>query len=223
MKPANTKARALLAKLEAMAERGINGERDAAKAKLDRLKARFDFSASDPNGPDLFKGSFQRSTNAQTVLADSTIAGDVLNAVKWALENETKISCLFRNGALLAEATPKTAATLATIAKTVAHSFTQLWEQFQATPGTNPADRGSFMLGLYEGMLNETRTNEALPKRLRIEHTRKAKRRALNHAPGLSIHPYTIAVNLGKQIRFCVPLDTMTQELDRSLKGEIAA
>ena len=48
LKPANSKARVLLKKLLALAERGIDGEKTTAQRKIRRLKARFDFSAPEP-------------------------------------------------------------------------------------------------------------------------------------------------------------------------------
>ena len=69
LKPANSKARALLKKLLALAERGIDGEKTSAQRKIRRLKARFDFSAPDPaETPDLFSGSFKRFSHGQADL-----------------------------------------------------------------------------------------------------------------------------------------------------------
>lgn len=223
MKPATTKARALLAKLQALAERGVNGEQESAKRKLARLRATYDFSAPDPEGPDLFAGQFQRATEAARVAVFSTGDFDIANSVKWAIEQAAKIPCLFRQGELYAQATPATATRLHGIASVVADNFAKLWAQYRATPGSNPADRGNFILGLYEGMMNEERHNERLPARLAATRSPKAKRKAIGHAPGLSLHPYTVAAALGKRIRFCVPLDDIAGELDRTIKGEIGS
>jgi hypothetical protein len=43
---------------------------------------------------------------------------------------------------------------------------------------------------------------------------RKAWKKAVTAAPGLHIHPYTVALSLGKQIRFSAPLEKITVELD---------
>lgn len=43
--PATDKARALKVKLEALAERGINGEKTSAQKKLKRLLTKYDFDA----------------------------------------------------------------------------------------------------------------------------------------------------------------------------------
>jgi hypothetical protein len=48
LKPANSKARALLRKLHALAEQGIDGEKISAQKKIARLKARFNFTAAEP-------------------------------------------------------------------------------------------------------------------------------------------------------------------------------
>jgi hypothetical protein len=44
LKPANAKAQALLIKLQALAEQGIDGEKTSAQGKIARLKASFDFT-----------------------------------------------------------------------------------------------------------------------------------------------------------------------------------
>jgi len=44
LKPANAKAWALLKKLQALAEQGIDGEKISAQGKIARLTTRFDFT-----------------------------------------------------------------------------------------------------------------------------------------------------------------------------------
>jgi hypothetical protein len=41
----------------------------------------------------------------------------------------------------------------------------------------------------------------------------KVEKASAAHAPGLSIHPYTIALDLGKKIRFSVPIGEIVAEL----------
>jgi hypothetical protein len=87
LKPANLKARALLKKLQALAEQGIDGEKISAQHKIARLKARFDFTLPDPaETPDLFLGSFKRSTTARRIYSFGGHEFDVANSVKWAIE-----------------------------------------------------------------------------------------------------------------------------------------
>jgi hypothetical protein len=214
--PASSKARALLKKLQALAERGIDGERISAQRKIARLKARFDFTVPDPaETPDLFSGSFKRSTTARRICSFGSHEFDVANSVKWAIESATKITCVYRDGDLLAEATPSTANRLAEIAVHIAHSFRALLDKFSAVDGVSVNDRAVFVMGLYDGMMNEVRNvGQRLPSRARVTKTRKAKKRAVTHARSLHIHPYTVALSLGKQIRFSAPLEQITAELE---------
>jgi hypothetical protein len=223
LRPANAKARALLAKLQALAERGIDGERIAAQNKIARLKARFDFGAPDPaRTPDLFLGSFKRSTTARRVCSFAAGEFDLASSVKWAIESATKIPCVHRDGELLAEATPSTVRRLTEIANHIAHSFRALLEKFGAINGVSAQDRGVFIMGLYDGMMNEQRNaGQRLPSRAKVAKMHKAKKRPVTPAPSapssapcLHIHPYTVALSLGKQIRFSAPLEQITAELE---------
>ena len=222
MKPATRKLRELLAKLEALAAApGTPEEGAAAAAKVAKLRARYDFTVPDISKDDLFRGKFQRSASAVPVarLADVEIA----NSVKWAIEAATGIPCIFRDAELLAEATPGTARKLGQIAATITEGFSALWSRFGSAPGVHPADRGNFIAGLYDGMMNEQRTGQALPLRAVGTDRRavRAKRRALNHAPGLNLHPYSVAVDLGRQIRFSVPLSEITNQLETALCAQL--
>jgi len=216
LKPANSKARALLKKLQALAERGIDGEKTSAQRRIARLKARFDFTGPDPaETPDLFLGSFKRSTTARRIYFFGRNEFDVANAVKWAIESATKIACVYRDGELLAEATPSTANRLAEIAVHIAHSFRTLLDHFSAVDGVSANDRGVFVMGLYDGMMNEVRNvGQRLPSRPGPTKMRKGKKRAAPPATGLHIHPYTLALSLGKQIRFSTPLEQIAAELE---------
>jgi hypothetical protein len=223
LKPATPKAWALLQKLQALAEQGIAGEKVSAQNKLDRLKARFDFSAGDAEEmPDLFSGTFKRSSTARRVFAFGAGEFDVANSVKWAIESATNIPCLYRDSELLAEATPGTARKLTEIAEHIAHSFRTLLSQFSAVEGVGARDRVVFVMGLYDGMMNEVRNvGQRLPSRSRTTKMRKAKKAAVTHAPGLDIHPYTVALSLGKQIRFSAPLDQITAELKTATQKQL--
>lgn len=221
-KPATPAARTLRLKLEALAKQGVNGEATAAQAKLARLLARYDFNA--PAGQDmrdLFKGVFITSTQAEPVARLDSGALDVASFVKWAIEVRCNIPCLFKDGQLFAQATHKTAQRLTSIATAVSDSFLKLWTQYRATPGVNPADRALFLRGLFDGMLDDVLTGEALPKRIDHWKPAKAKRKAVAHAAGLSLHPYSVAVDLGRQIRFCVPLEEVSNQLQNTIRGAI--
>lgn len=223
MKPATPKARKLRLKLEALVERGVNGEASAAQGRLMRLLARWDFNAPEQQEDvrDIFKGVFRQSSVAEPVATLDPGALDVASFVKWAIETRCAIPCLFRDGRLWAQATPPTARQLTDIARSISDSFLKLWTQYRNAPGVSPLDRGNFLLGLYEGMMGEERSNEALPKR--IEHWKPARagRRAVARVAGISLHPYSVALGLGRQIRFSVPLEDISHQLTATIRGEI--
>jgi hypothetical protein len=222
--PANAKARALLKKLEALAERGVDGERIVARRKLTRLKARFDFSQPDETRtPDLFSGNFKRSRTARKIYSFGAPDFDVANSVKWAIESAAKIPCVYQHGDLLAEASSSTARRLTDIAGHIANSFHALIEQFRALDGVSAGDRSVFVMGLYDGMMNETRNaGQRLPGRSQVKKVRRAKKGAATRTPGLHIHPYTVGLGLGKQIRFSAPLEQITAELAETTRKHIA-
>ncbi len=227
LKPANAKARALLGKLMALAERGIDGERQAAQRKLKRLKARFDFSAPDPaETPDLFSGRFKPATKARPIFSFGPDEFEIANSVKWAIESATRISCVYRDRELRAEASAPTAKRLEEIARHIAACFRALLDQFNSAESVSTADRGSFVRGLYDGMMNEARDpGQPLPGRpgaVRKQKRRKgATPRAADAAPraaALHVHPYTLAVGLGRQIRFSAPVERIAAELEATLR-----
>jgi len=230
MKTANTKARALLGKLERLADPANGGTPDevaAAKRKLQRLKGRFDFNSPAPTETmDIFAGlKFKRNTGrAAHVHTFQPADFDVASAVKWAIEKATGIRCVFRGGALLAEATPGTANKLAKVALHITQSFQTLLEKLSRLNGVTASDRTLFVRGLYDGMMNDGRgVGEPLPSRAaaRVKRT-KAKKGAVAMPPGLASHPYTVALSLGKQIRFATPLEEITAELERATQLAIS-
>jgi len=222
--PASPKARSLLNKLEALAERGIDGEKISAQRKIARLKARFDFSQPDETAaPDLFSGNFKRSGTARHIYTFGAHEFDVANSVKWAIESAAKVSCVYRHGDLLAEATPVTAKRLTDISGHIANSFRALIEKFGGLDGVSAGDRSVFVMGLYDGMMGETRkAGQRLPGRPQVIKVRKAKKGSVTPAPGLHVHPYTVGLSLGRQIRFSAPLEQITAELEEATRKHIA-
>jgi hypothetical protein len=215
-KPANAKARELFRKLQALAERGVDGERDVAQRKLARLKARYDFTVPDvADGPDLFSGHFTRSSKARPIYSFQSNEIALASSVKWAIEAATKVRCLHRGAELLAEATPATARRLRQVSDHIAQSFRVLLDRFCALDGVAAADRSAFLMGLYDGMMNEVReSGQRLPGRPNCAKRRKARASSANPTPSMQTHPYSLAVSLGKQIRFSVPLEQIAAELE---------
>jgi hypothetical protein len=225
MKPANTKARALLGKLERLADPANGGTPDeiaTANRKLQRLQRRYDFSGPDPAEPkqmDIFAGiSFKRSTRRTAHVHTFEPADfDIANSVKWALEQATGIACNFRGGELSAPVTAGTAKHLAKVAKHITQSFKALLDRFGKLQGVTTADRRLFVRGLYDGMMNDPRgVGERLPGNAPPEPRRKrAKKNLTERPPQLAVHPYTVALDLGRQIRLAAPLEAIAAELDR--------
>ena len=223
MKPATNKARVMLAKLEALAERGIDGERESAARKAARLRARFDFTAAEEDDKrDLFKGHFKKSRRGAAILIHKFEPDcHLANAVKWAVETAAGIPCRWQGGELLAESAPGTAPRLKHIAVTISESFRQLWGQYSRLPGVNPADRGLFIMGLYDGMMNDGRpVGQKLPGRARVAKVPKAKKRAVAAPVGLHLHPYTVALEYGRQVRFTTPWEKIAGEIE-NLAGKL--
>jgi hypothetical protein len=225
LKPATSKARATLKKIQALADRGIDGEKLAAQRKIDRLKALYDFDAPEAaETPDLFQGKFKRSSKAKWIYTFTHAEFEVANAVKWAIEEATGIHCLHRESDLLAEAAASTATRLARVADQISRSFRTLVAQYSAATGVGSADRGLFIRGLYDGMMNDPRqTGQPLPGGpgpAKKKGTRKPKASA---ATGLHLHPYSVALGLGRQIRFSVPLEEITAELDDITRGHLTS
>jgi hypothetical protein len=214
MKPANAKIRALFRKLQALAERGVDGERAVARRKLARLKARYDLSVPAANDtPDLFSGRFAPSSAARRIYSFDSNELELANAVKWAIESATNIRCVHRGAELLAEATPVTARRLSEISDHIANRFRTLLARFCGLSGVRAADRSAFLMGLYDGMMNETRSaGQRLPGQ--YYNGKKRRTRKSGDAAGVNVHPYAIAVGLGKQIRFSAPLEQITAELE---------
>jgi len=214
-KPANEKTRALLAKLRAIAERGTPGEQAVAREKIARLERRVSFpELSEAEACPLFCGNFRRASESRRIIQFPPEEMDLANSVKWAIEAATRIPCLHRNGELVAEVTPPTARRLGEIAGYIANSFRALIHRFNALAGVGAADRQAFIMGLYDGMMNDPRKpGESLPKAPRRKRSPGGKRSA---AAGLHIHPYSVAFGLGKQIRVQTPVEQLAVGFDQA-------
>jgi hypothetical protein len=92
-----------------------------------------------------------------------------------------------------------------------------LLDKLSKLNGVTTSDRKLFVRGLYDGMMNDGRgIGEPLPSRVAAQVKRtKAKKGSVASPPGLASHPYTVALSLGKQIRFATPLEEITAELER--------
>jgi len=227
MKPANARARALLAKLERLVDPtngATDGEVAAAQRKLARLKNRFDFAAPHQvSAADIFAGfKFTRRRGAAAHIHTFRAADfDIASSVKWAIEKGTGLHCYFRGADLVAEAAPGAANRLGKLTGHIAETFRTLLDTLGKLEGVTPRDRAIFIMGLYDGMMDEGRkAGQPLPSRLARSHKRsKAKKQALAAAPGLSVHPYTIALELGRRVRFSAPVELVVAELQQATQA----
>ena len=77
-------------------------------------------------------------------------------------------------------------------------------------------------MGLYDGMMDELRP-ALLPKRnARPDKIKRPRRKAVAPMPQVALHPYSVAVGFGKQIRFSVPWNLIARELEQFQPKEIA-
>lgn len=135
-----------------------------------------------------------------------------------------RMSSYLTNCATCAAATNGTATKLGKIAETVSMSFLELWNEYSRANGTFATDRPLFYRALYDGMMNDDRAaGEALPARTMPAKMPKAKRKALAFVAGLNIHPYSVALELGRMIRFSVPLPDVAARLKEKIAGALPA
>jgi hypothetical protein len=218
MKPPTPKARALLLKLAALAERGIDGEKTQAIARLKKLKAAYDFAMPDEGEKnDLFAGGFRPGSVARCLCRFDAGEMGLAAFVKWGIEHGARVMCSFRGEDLCAEVSTADADRLAGVALHLAEGFRTLTRQFCERC---PRDGGLFARGLYDGLTGEAKPpGEMLPSRqvAKIERGRSKKRLALKGPDALNIHPYAVALPLGKQLRFSVSLTKIAGELAEQL------
>mgnify|MGYP003517036258 CR=1 FL=1 len=223
MKPATIEQFELREKLQRLATDGVGGEAESARARLARLESRCDFSVAILRAGDIF-------TDAAAVLPnrmDCHPVGIALRVdephasfVKWAIDEGFKIESRWRTrpdgtGELCACVLARSIPNVAKAAAHIAESFGALWKTFRALPGATDADCRSFMLGLYDGMIGTARkAGEKLPpKAAQTVKAKKGRKKAVAIAPGLSIHPYEVAVPLGERVRMSAPLADLEHEL----------
>ena len=73
-------------------------------------------------------------------------------------------------------------------------------------------------------MMNDVRNvGQRLPSQILTAKTRKGKKLALPAATHLGVHPYTLALSLGKQIRFSAPVEEIIAELEAIAQKRVTA
>lgn len=231
MKPATETHWKLRRKLTELAARGIDGEKKAAADKLARLERRYDFSQPEPGGASIFAAAFKPSHYAIKLSAFSPGDQDIGSYVKWAIENGAKISAVWRpdgfDSVLYVEADSSCLPQLQRIVDTVRDSFRALWKQFADTAEVKTCERSPFYLGLYDGMMSDQwPTGKPLPAandRAPKKGAGRGKKTAVGQAIGLKLHPYSIGLGLGEQIRFAADIHDLSRELESKVSAALAA
>ena len=150
------------------------------------------------------------------------------NFVKWVLLNGFQIDGVWRNTrsgkatALYVGANKEDLPALRHVAEVVSDRFKNLWRRFCETTGADSNDEPGFYAGLYDGLMGETRkAGKAIPARNRS--TKKSRRRAPVKSAETNVRPhvYSIALELGAEIRLNRPLDRITSLLDDLLDTHV--
>lgn len=222
-------AQQLRAKLYTLASRGIAGEADSARRKLARLETRYDWSAPvEPEKGDIFAGldfDLGYSDSARLLIDFPVAESDIASFVQWALSKAAKVQGSLRDApgwrvAVWIEAPAMAMPKLKEVAETISAAFRDLWARFSSTPGVQPAARKVFFQGLWDGMLDDQRkAGQSLPAIVAPVVKASRAKRKLAVAPGVAVHPYSLALDLGRCIRFSIP----TSEIIESLPSRIEA
>jgi hypothetical protein len=223
-------------RLLAMAERGTKHEAVVAEMKLASLRGRYDFSVSpavatmDPED-DLFSNAARirpDQKNSRRLIVFDMKDAPIGNFVKWVLLNGFQIDGFWRAAAhgkataLYVGAKIEDLPALRHIAEVVSDRFKNLWRRFRETTGADSNDEPSFYAGLYDGLMGETRkAGKAVPARNRS--VKKSRRKAPVRSAGTNVRPhvYSIALELGAEIRLNRPLDRIASLLDDLLDTHV--
>lgn len=233
MKPGATKAAILLRiKLRALAARGIEGEATAAAAKLTRLEARYDFSAPaipEQQAGDIFAGiSIPYDDEARNVATLGAQECDVAPFVAWALGSGCRIETTLRSGRdwqthVAAHVPLGSLAHVGRLAEHIATGFRGAWSCVLASSAVRAQDRTLFLRGLLDGMTGDERqSGERLRNASTPTKAPKGKRRTIV-ASGIAVHPYTLALDLGRRIRLSAPAEEIATVIEEATRGQIAA
>ena len=219
-----------------MAERGTKHEAVVAEMKLASLRGRYDFSASpaaattDPDD-DLFSNAARirpDQKNRRRLIVFDMEDAPIGNFVKWVLLNGFQIDGVWRATArgkataLYVGAKKEDLPALRHVAEVVSDRFKNLWRRFCENTGADSNDEPGFHAGLYDGLMGETRkAGKAIPARNRS--AKKSRRRAPVKSAETNVRPhvYSIALELGAEIRLNRPLDRITSLLDDLLDTHV--
>lgn len=233
--PPSANIRTRYIRLLAMAERGTIHEREVAATKLASLATRYDFSGTaalptDEIEQDLFwrKGGVAPAKKSQLLIVIDVKDCRVANFVKCVLYEAFQIEGTWRatakggETALYVGARNEDLPHLRHIAKVITEAFAALWKRFTETTGGEINDEPAFYEGLYDGMMRNARIpGRAIPSRNRKQKKKGGRKSATKNAQivpsAVRPHAYSIALELGAQIRLSRSLHEITTTLNALL------
>ncbi len=238
--PATDVHRKLREKLLRLCDSPVAGEAAAAKHKLERLLGKYDFNgksaqdAAQAATADLFEQVRVPVSRgkARLLFSFEPAESDIASFAQWAIEKSYSVKACIRSQSdwrtsIWVNANAPAMPELQKVAATIRSQFVTLWETLRKKADVEPTDRRPFMLGLYDGMMDDPRQpGQMLPQRGFAAGKRRPKakvkaRKSDRAAPGLATHPYTLAVELGRQIRFCATVEQTTAALESCIAGAL--
>jgi hypothetical protein len=229
--PATDIHRKLREKLAELCKSPVAGEAAVARHKLDRLLAKYNFDAKATRMADLFDQVNVRviEGKARLLFRFDVTESDVASLTQWAIEKSFAVQANVRTDAkwrtaIWVNANAPAMRELQRIAATIREHFVTLWSTFRKSGSVEEADRRPFMLGLYDGMMDDPRLpGQLLPPRAFSNRKRNTKKPAKGVAknPELSTHPYTLALELGRKIRVCASVSQTTAALEEAIAGAL--
>lgn len=232
MKPEATSNQwALRRRIAALCDSSNPGEAASARRQLARLEAKFSFIV-EPLGTDIFNMADARvvAGDAKLLFAFEFGETDVAMMAKQAIEERYRINAAIRvrdwKSSVWVDAADDSMPALLTIASTIRGQFMRLWNLLNAKADVTPGDRGAFMRGLWDGMMaDERKAGEMLPQRRATAPAKVGKRKgkkAVALRPALGVHPYELALPLGRNIRFAASVEENEAMLQNAIAGHLA-
>jgi hypothetical protein len=227
---ATTSVRRRRLHLAEMATRGTEHEKSVATEKLKRLDSKYHFSdAPEIKDGDIFEGWKKPSPSRQShpVLKVEKEWQDAANLVKWVFQDKFKTSSGWRSlptgVELMLDAGKADTARFKPFAADLHATIVAACSEFSCGRAVRELDRSPFLQGLYDGLIDETRTSGTMmpgfspfakPKRPR----KKKSAPPPTNAP--TVHPYDLGRDVGMKLRINVPREELCESIRFALNPQ---
>jgi len=218
--------------LSEMATRGTHHEKSIAEEKLQRLDAKYDFSAAEePPADDIFAGWDipAPSQNSYEVLKVKSEWLDAANLIKWMFQDKFQTSSSWRSGPagsqLMLQARQDDVKRLKEFAKNLHGTIVAACEEFASGRNIRELERAPFLKGIYDGLLDEPRpVGTMMPgfspvAKKKAARVRKPKKSEQKSGSAAAIHPYDLGREAGKKMRINIPRDQLCEEIRLAVAG----